>query len=122
MITTSNHIKITDFGVSFSTAQSGTSTRNVGEVGYKAPEMMNDNQYAYSIDIWNLGIIAYQMVKINKRNWKFFCFLALFCLFILCVYIHLFIFFLIYFCIFSYLVVIHFFVMVCSLKMVIKMH
>ena len=51
-------MKIVDFG--FADLTGGRSTR-LGTLIYMAPEISGVNNYNYKIDIWSLGIIAYEM-------------------------------------------------------------
>lgn len=54
-------IKIGDFGFSKFLGQSLTSTQ-LGTPLYMAPEIFNSNHYNYKIDIWSLGVVAYEML------------------------------------------------------------
>lgn len=35
----------------------------VGTVGYMAPEVVNNERYAYSPDWWGLGCLIYEMIE-----------------------------------------------------------
>ncbi|OMJ92792.1 hypothetical protein SteCoe_4429 [Stentor coeruleus] len=54
-------IKIGDFGFSKFLGQSLTSTQ-LGTPLYMAPEIFNTNHYNYKIDIWSLGVVAYEII------------------------------------------------------------
>ena len=55
-------IKIGDFGFSKFLGDSLTSTQ-LGTPLYMAPEIFNSDQYSYKVDIWSLGIVAYEMLS-----------------------------------------------------------
>lgn len=57
-------IKIIDFGFAKKVQQSEEklSLSNVGTLGYKAPEIFNDQQYTPKADMWSVGIITYIML------------------------------------------------------------
>ena len=57
-------IKIGDFGFSKFLGNSLTSTQ-LGTPLYMAPEIFNSDQYNYKVDIWSLGIVAYEMLSGN---------------------------------------------------------
>ncbi|OMJ72544.1 hypothetical protein SteCoe_28988 [Stentor coeruleus] len=54
-------IKIGDFGFSKFLGESLTSTQ-LGTPLYMAPEIFNSNHYNYKIDVWSLGVVAYEML------------------------------------------------------------
>lgn len=51
--------KITDFGLSKIVAYSEKATEPCGSLCYTAPEVLNQNPYTYSVDIWSLGVLLY---------------------------------------------------------------
>ena len=55
------NIKLCDFGWC---AEGITTARNTfcGTYEYMAPEMLFGNNYDFSIDIWALGVLLYEMV------------------------------------------------------------
>ncbi len=64
-LTKDNHIKIGDFGISnilYNESQPKTKIRNAF---YLSPEIMNGQSYDYKSDIWNLGIIIYELTQIK---------------------------------------------------------
>lgn len=54
-------IKLGDFGFSKFLGESLTSTY-LGSPLYMAPEIFNSGQYNFKIDIWSLGVVAYEMI------------------------------------------------------------
>lgn len=57
-------VKIGDFGFAKFLGDSLTSTQ-LGTPLYMAPEIFNDDQYSYKVDIWSLGVVAYEMLSGN---------------------------------------------------------
>lgn len=65
--TDNNKIKIIDFGISKAlynkrTLEKETMWTVTGSQYYKAPEMLNGSQYDEKVDVWALGVIAYQLI------------------------------------------------------------
>lgn len=62
LIDKDGNLKLTDFGL----AKNITSTSNTktlcGTHEYLSPEMLNDQPYDFSVDIWALGVIAYRLI------------------------------------------------------------
>ena len=56
-----NKIKLCDFGICTDTAF-GLRETFCGTFDYMAPELMNNQPYNQSIDIWSLGILLYEML------------------------------------------------------------
>lgn len=54
-------IKIADFGLSKKVLGSSTMTP-CGTVGYTAPEIVKDEKYSYSVDMWALGCVLYTLL------------------------------------------------------------
>ena len=54
-------IKIADFGLSKIVWQQATKTP-CGTVGYAAPEIVRNNQYSLSVDMWALGCVLYTLL------------------------------------------------------------
>lgn len=54
-------IKIADFGLSKRVLDSSTMTP-CGTVGYTAPEIVKDQKYSYSVDMWALGCVLYTLL------------------------------------------------------------
>ncbi|KAI0217248.1 MAPK-activated protein kinase Srk1 [Massospora cicadina] len=54
-------IKIADFGLSKRVLDSSTMTP-CGTVGYTAPEIVKDEKYSYSVDMWALGCVLYTLL------------------------------------------------------------
>ena len=62
LLDANGHVKLTDFGLSkvIEKAQSTSSFCGTGE--YLAPEIVMQMAYSYPVDIWGLGILAYEMI------------------------------------------------------------
>ena len=59
LISETGHIKISDFGFS---CVSDKSSDYLGTVGYMAPEILKYQVYNNKVDIWAIGVIAYELV------------------------------------------------------------
>ena len=62
-----NKIKIIDFGISKATYNRRTLEKEAmwtvtGSQYYKAPEMLNGSSYDEKVDVWAIGVIAYQLI------------------------------------------------------------
>jgi len=55
---TSNEVKITDFGLSKDFG-AGTLQTSCGTPDYVAPEVLKGQPYDHSVDIWSIGVITY---------------------------------------------------------------
>lgn len=58
-----NEAVLTDFGLAIKNPQKQPLTEFVGTVQYAAPEIINNEPYDESVDIWSLGVTLYQMVS-----------------------------------------------------------
>ena len=56
-------IKLTDFGFS-STMEQGVLKTSLGTPGYTAPEVLRNQSYDSSVDMWSLGVIVYILWEI----------------------------------------------------------
>ena len=62
-----NHIKLGGFSIARVLKDDETSVNTqIGTQAYLAPEIINGENYDYRIDIWDLGIILYEMI--NFKN------------------------------------------------------
>ena len=57
MLGEKNEIKIGDFGLATILNKNQKLNHSVGTELYKAPELLNNQEYSYEVDIWALGII-----------------------------------------------------------------
>lgn len=62
-----NRIKLIDFGISKSmynrrTGENESMWTVTGTQFYKAPEMLNGSAYDEKVDVWAVGVIAYQIL------------------------------------------------------------
>ncbi|CAK88959.1 unnamed protein product (macronuclear) [Paramecium tetraurelia] len=58
----SGNIKVCDFGWSAETTQNGVRRTFCGTLDYMAPEMLTNQPYSFSLDIWCLGILLYELI------------------------------------------------------------
>ena len=65
MLTKENHIKIGDFGISNILYNESQPKTNIGTVFYLSPEIIKGQSYDYKSDIWNLGIILYELTQLK---------------------------------------------------------
>ncbi|CAH0405571.1 unnamed protein product [Chilo suppressalis] len=56
-------VKLIDFGSAHKVTKLGTSVPQVGELEYKAPEIINDEPAYPQTDIWSVGVLAYIMLS-----------------------------------------------------------
>ena len=64
-LTKDNKIKIGDFGLAKTLTFQNQAKTNVGAPAYLSPEILNDQPYDYKSDIWNLGIILYELTQLK---------------------------------------------------------
>ncbi|XP_029891065.1 G protein-coupled receptor kinase 5-like isoform X2 [Aquila chrysaetos chrysaetos] len=57
------HIRISDLGLAIKIPEGETIRGRVGTVGYMAPEVINNERYAFSPDWWGLGCLVYEMIE-----------------------------------------------------------
>jgi serine/threonine protein kinase len=58
-------VVIADFGLS-EILVDGKSATFAGSLEYMAPEVLEEKEYGVEIDIWSLGILAYELVYGNS--------------------------------------------------------
>ena len=63
-LTKDNHIKIGDFGISKKIGNDLTKSQ-VGTITYFSPEIVQGKDYDYKTDIWDLGIILYELTQLK---------------------------------------------------------
>ena len=58
------HVKLTDFGLSKEGLDQnyGRTQSFCGTTEYLAPEIIKDKEYSYSVDIYCLGLVLYEMI------------------------------------------------------------
>ena len=59
-----NHIKIGDFSISKQLINTKKANTRLGSENY-IPEIISNQSYDYRIDIWNLGIILYELTQLK---------------------------------------------------------
>lgn len=62
LISSDDKAKLCDFGLS---TRNKVSTRRCGTVEYMAPEMILGWNYNYTVDLWSLGILLYEMYYLD---------------------------------------------------------
>jgi hypothetical protein len=63
MLTADGHVKLADFGMCKERIFPGYSTHTFcGTPGYLAPELILEQPYSYSVDLWALGVVLYEML------------------------------------------------------------
>jgi len=53
--------KLCDFGLARMRQETATMTGNIGTVHWTAPEIMNNQRYRFSADVYSLGMVLYEM-------------------------------------------------------------
>ena len=64
-LTKDNHIKIGNYGISNILYNESQSKINIGTAFYLSPEIIKGKSYDYKSDIWNLGIILYELTQLK---------------------------------------------------------
>ena len=57
------YLRLTDYGLAKIIKEDEKITGYAGTPEYIAPEMLNDENYNFSVDWWTLGIVAYELVS-----------------------------------------------------------
>ena len=66
-LTIDNHIKLGDFGISkILTSTKDLTTAPLGTLIYMSPEVIKEEYYSYSCDIWSLGIILLELCLLKN--------------------------------------------------------
>ena len=60
-----NDIKIGDFGISKQLINKTKASTKIGTENYLSPEIIQGQSYDYKSDIWNLGIILYELTQLK---------------------------------------------------------
>ena len=70
MLTSSQQIKLGDFGVSRPissyTLRDGGASTMAGSPHYLAPEVVSGTQYGFAADIWSLGVVLFELLTLQK--------------------------------------------------------
>ncbi len=61
LVTAHGHIKIADFGLSKVSEEEELSYTLAGTADYIAPEILAGQGYTRLIDLWSLGVLAYEL-------------------------------------------------------------
>ena len=61
IVNTKGYIKVIDFGVATNLIDKDSTRTFIGTIHYMAPEMLNGKDYSFSIDIWAIGVIVYEV-------------------------------------------------------------
>ncbi|CAD8172478.1 unnamed protein product [Paramecium pentaurelia] len=56
------NVKVCDFGWSAETTQNGVRRTFCGTLDYMAPEMLTNQPYSFTLDIWCLGILLFELI------------------------------------------------------------
>lgn len=63
VLNSNGYIKLTDFGLSKEGVDEDNKTETFcGTPEYLSPEMIKGDQYSYSVDMWGLGVLYYEML------------------------------------------------------------
>ncbi|XP_075986532.1 G protein-coupled receptor kinase 2 isoform X2 [Anticarsia gemmatalis] len=57
------HVRISDLGLAVDVPEGGTVRGRVGTVGYMAPEVIDNERYAFSPDWFSFGCLLYEMIE-----------------------------------------------------------
>lgn len=63
LLDSNKNIRISDFGLSISTKEENVLLNQVGSIYYMSPEMLQNEDYGQSVDIWSLGVILYSITN-----------------------------------------------------------
>ena len=61
LVSEKEDIRILDFGLSKIIGPGETCSESYGTPGYAAPEVINEENYGFKVDVWSIGAIAYFM-------------------------------------------------------------
>ena len=60
------NLKIGDFGISRILLNGEKAETNIGTPNYLSPEIIQGKKYSFESDIWNLGLILYELITLKK--------------------------------------------------------
>lgn len=61
MIDNTGYLKVIDFGIAKALAGKDSTHTLIGTVHYMAPEVVQGKSYSFSVDIWSVGVILYEV-------------------------------------------------------------
>ena len=65
LLTKNNQIKLTDFGIAKILDSEQQVKTKIGNDSYFSPEIIKGENYDFKTDIWNLGIILYELTQLK---------------------------------------------------------
>jgi serine/threonine protein kinase len=65
LINTDGHLKLTDFGLAKDLSRLRVTSSFCGTADYMAPEMVEKQEYSFSVDWWGIGILTFNLLYGN---------------------------------------------------------